>query len=360
MQIRTILLSIALVLLISSQFFAQYYVQESFNYPAGSFIDALGDAGNGWGSGWFIFGEGSNEGIMTVGDTAIAYDDLDYEVPHQGMQVSGANPIAWGFQRYGRYLDKNWPDQAGTTYWISFLCELDHGFTDNGWAGLGLWKDDTTEYKLLGHEWGNGTYGLATYGGETGYTTYRWDSGPVWIVTKFVMTGDTTAERAFMWVNIDPSDAEPDTSSAEAKASFGLNDGFDMVVIHFGGEGVGMTMAMDEIRLGTSWEDVSGELATGVELTTGSIPSEFALAQNYPNPFNPSTTISFSIPQESMITLRVFDIIGREVALLVSGEKVAAGSYTYSFDASGLASGTYFYQLQTDKLVQTRKMLLIK
>lgn len=96
-------------------------------------------------------------------------------------------------------------------------------------------------------------------------------------------------------------------------------------------------------------------------------PTEFILEQNYPNPFNPSTTISYSIPtviasetkQSQMVTLKVYDVLGNKVATLVNEEK-PAGSYEVKFNAAGLSSGIYFYKLQAESFVQTKKMILTK
>jgi len=88
-------------------------------------------------------------------------------------------------------------------------------------------------------------------------------------------------------------------------------------------------------------------------------PSTFQLNQNYPNPFNPSTTIRFEIADEANASLRVFNILGQEVATLVN-EKLNPGRYERSFDGKGLASGVYFYRLQAGAFVQTRKLLLLK
>ena len=97
-----------------------------------------------------------------------------------------------------------------------------------------------------------------------------------------------------------------------------------------------------------------------------SIPTEFSLGQNYPNPFNPSTTINYSIPvgialnaTTTNVTLKVYDILGREVATLINKEQ-APGNYSVKFDASHLTSGMYFYKLQYGATVQTKKMLLIR
>jgi hypothetical protein len=87
---------------------------------------------------------------------------------------------------------------------------------------------------------------------------------------------------------------------------------------------------------------------------------EYNLDQNYPNPFNPSTRIAFSIPNNANVTLKVYDILGTEVAELISNEQKSAGRYEVSFDASSLASGTYIYKLQAGDFVQTKKMILLK
>lgn len=92
-------------------------------------------------------------------------------------------------------------------------------------------------------------------------------------------------------------------------------------------------------------------------------PFNFSLFQNYPNPFNPITIISYRLPVTSKMTLKVFDVLGNEVATLVNEEK-PAGEYEVEFNASsgirGLVSGIYFYQLRTDSFVQTKKMILLK
>lgn len=87
--------------------------------------------------------------------------------------------------------------------------------------------------------------------------------------------------------------------------------------------------------------------------------SEFALSQNYPNPFNPSTRISFTIPQAGDVTLKVYDMLGREVATLVNGT-MAAGTHYATFDASGMSSGIYLYELRSGNTRITNKMTLMK
>jgi len=88
-------------------------------------------------------------------------------------------------------------------------------------------------------------------------------------------------------------------------------------------------------------------------------PGNFTLLQNYPNPFNPSTTIQFVIPEKSNVVITIFNSIGEDVLTLINEEK-AAGSYEVNFNASGFTSGIYYYKLQTDDFVQTKKMILMK
>lgn len=102
-------------------------------------------------------------------------------------------------------------------------------------------------------------------------------------------------------------------------------------------------------------------VGTAVHEIAATIPDKFALEQNYPNPFNPVTKIRFSIPASisDAVSLRIYDMLGREVATLVN-ERLAPGKYEASFDATKFSSGTYFYKLQSGSLVETKKMLLVK
>ena len=87
--------------------------------------------------------------------------------------------------------------------------------------------------------------------------------------------------------------------------------------------------------------------------------TEFSLFPNYPNPFNPSTTIEFYLPKASEVSLKVFNILGEEVATLVS-DRLFDGSYSYKWEASNLSSGVYLYKLEAEGYVDMRKMILMK
>jgi len=120
---------------------------------------------------------------------------------------------------------------------------------------------------------------------------------------------------------------------------------------------------------GTSWSELTNSVVTAgvyrLPLTTTSltseksIPNSYHLSQNYPNPFNPSTTISWQLAASSFVTLKVHNVLGKEVAALVN-EEVQAGMHSVNFDASHLSSGIYFYTLKTNSFMQTKKMILLR
>ncbi len=115
----------------------------------------------------------------------------------------------------------------------------------------------------------------------------------------------------------------------------------------------GVWQIMDTITRGASNSSPTGITEEPLSIT------EFKLDQNYPNPFNPTTTISFQLPIASQVTLKIYDLLGKEVVTLVD-EMKNAGSYRFNFDASQLASGMYFYRLDTKNFSQVRKMILLK
>jgi photosystem II stability/assembly factor-like uncharacterized protein len=106
------------------------------------------------------------------------------------------------------------------------------------------------------------------------------------------------------------------------------------------------------------WRRPLSEMITGVE-GRSELPTQFTVHQNYPNPFNPSTTIKYELPRSSVVRLCVYDILGREVTVLVN-ERRDAGVYKVKFDGSNLASGVYLYRLQAGEFVQSRKLLLLR
>lgn len=103
----------------------------------------------------------------------------------------------------------------------------------------------------------------------------------------------------------------------------------------------------------------ASNITTSITNNGSNTPGTFALYQNYPNPFNPVTNINFDVPKNGYVTLKVYDILGKEVQTLVSRD-LSSGSYTVDFNASKITSGVYFYRLEAGDYVETRKMVLVK
>jgi hypothetical protein len=121
---------------------------------------------------------------------------------------------------------------------------------------------------------------------------------------------------------------------------------------------------------GTQWADPNFEKynmyrqvvlssLTDVDENLTSVPASYQLLQNYPNPFNPETNIRYSVPKGTKVTLKVYDVLGNEVATLVNEFK-NAGEYNMRWQPSNVSSGVYFYELRTDEFVKTNKMILLR
>ncbi|MCF8240324.1 MAG: T9SS type A sorting domain-containing protein [Melioribacteraceae bacterium] len=100
--------------------------------------------------------------------------------------------------------------------------------------------------------------------------------------------------------------------------------------------------------------------SVGEGLISDEVPTDFQLKQNYPNPFNPTTTIQFAVAEQSPISIRIYNTLGQLVETLINREDMSAGTYSINWDASRLASGVYFYTLETNKTLLSRKMILLK
>ena len=107
------------------------------------------------------------------------------------------------------------------------------------------------------------------------------------------------------------------------------------------------------------WRRPLSEMLTSVDQGVAELPHDFLLSQNYPNPFNPRTTIRYELPKSSDVRLSVYDMLGREVVVLMN-ERRNAGVHEVKFDGSGLASGLYLYRLQTGDFVATKRLLFLK
>ena len=151
----------------------------------------------------------------------------------------------------------------------------------------------------------------------------------------------------------DPNVLPKSTSPALTLGATPPSDGFfDATAVYVGAFGTEDWTA--------GWSRIHMSPVTSVkEIAADEIPSKFELSQNYPNPFNPSTTIRYAMPQAGNVKLTVYNMLGQQVTTLVNGYK-QAGTYSVTWNASNLASGIYFYTLQTGAFVVSKKMILIK
>lgn len=222
--------------------------------------------------------------------------------------------------------------QYNSTDWDIFALK-----TTNGGSNVASWTRDTVDYS---DQFTRNCDLVAIRGGANQFkVAYAMDDNSEAGAFYRSYNGSWTSSFKF-------SNTKVDTTYAKPRAGYLLGGGDD---------GVGVWSLHN---------GYNGYLAKQMMTTTGisnnnEIPDGFSLSQNYPNPFNPVTNIKFSIPNAGLVTLKVYDITGKEVASLVN-QNMNAGSYTFDFDASHLSTGAYFYRLSSDGFTNVKKMMLIK
>ena len=180
----------------------------------------------------------------------------------------------------------------------------------------------------------------AAYGDITGYITVP----PAAYTLDLTLADGTTLVQSYI--------ADLSTLGGGRAAVFA--SGFLTPGNNQNGEAFGLFFALADGTVGQFMEGVAS-----IEEISSVTPNDYTLTQNYPNPFNPSTSINFAIPNSEFVTLKIYNVLGSEVATLVN-ETLAAGSYKFNFDASNLASGIYLYELKAGSFTQIKKMNLLK
>ncbi len=198
--------------------------------------------------------------------------------------------------------------------------------------------------------------GFKTASITTGFNPTTWVATTAFNNTILAQPADAQLENPFKLLNpgLLPKAGSPALSGASFSHSR-LSGGFFTSTTYRG--------AFGSTRWDLPWANYNPQgFATAIDDHNGdglAIPASFTLHQNFPNPFNPSTVISYSLPKGSMVTLRIYDMLGREISTMVEGFR-NAGTYKVSFDANDLPSGMYLYRLTTENFSEVRKMLLMK
>lgn len=144
-------------------------------------------------------------------------------------------------------------------------------------------------------------------------------------------------------------------SAAGGKISSSAN----IMIFSVGESVIGKSSNASNIAEMGFWNVYQSDVITSVDEDEETIPNVFKLEQNYPNPFNPSTIIKFAVPERSNVLIKIYDILGSELATLVN-EELNPGWYEKDFNAAGLSSGVYLFRMEAGNYVNTKKMILLR
>jgi hypothetical protein len=198
---------------------------------------------------------------------------------------------------------------------------------------------------------------------------------------SFASTGQTRNITNNIFYGIHPSTEKPGVNAITADPKFispglgtiGINSLLDGYKLKEGSPAINSGIALTNTAKHDFWNNSltidsldrgihefgSTPMGIGLNSSGKAFPEGFSLSQNFPNPFNPSTNIKYSVPKTSMVSIKIYDLPGNEISILVNEEK-PAGHYQIKMDTSYLPSGVYFYRLQAGTFVQTRKMIVLK
>lgn len=244
----------------------------------------------------------------------------------------------------GVFFDWDIDDEAYNENMTKFDSQNNFGYAyhtaiDKPFIGMALLTDGTT-----------GFYGIANNGLDGGIgVTYGFSDASKWL----------TLTNGLSKTNAGPSDI----SSVISAGPFKFKADSTLVVAFSLSAGIDLNSIQNSVA---NSRDKYNSIVTDILYEESELPTEFSLSQNYPNPFNPSTTIKYSIPvgtsrdlSSTNVMLKVYDILGREVATLVN-QNQKAGNYEVKFNANNLTSGVYFYKLTTGTNRATKKLILLK
>ncbi len=273
----------------------------------------------------------------------------------------GSLPTGW--TRYNRaafpiYSASNWTlrDSGSTVYQVSpeYKTKSRSGKRSVAVSWYSAWDSTGNNIVHISDAWlvtprfacNNDSISFYATGGAQAYT----DSIQIWVNTINTLPENfNTKLGTIVWANGSP---------------YGRFQRYRYSLSQFSGQTVAIGFRyymnlQDANGLLVQLDDVYAGGSVGIQNISSDVPKSYKLAQNYPNPFNPVTNIAFDLPKSSFAVLKIYDMLGREVAMLVN-EKLNAGIYKVDFNASALSSGTYFYSLTTADFSSTKKLTVIK
>ena len=277
-----------------------------------------------------------------------------------GISANGNTITGFETGSAGLYRAFKWTQSGGFTYNIAGNFSQGRAVSGNGGIIVGDYGDGAFRLSDAGGLQAlNQVYASLLTSGSDLYIALGVSTNGLFIVGQGT-NGTTSQDEGFLLAtygfNISTTTliADAVSGSQSIEVSSTLNEEDNVIT------GFGSFLLQNPLQ----YDHFIGEVVlnlnpTAVEQSNSDIPSGYALLNNYPNPFNPSTTISFSIPEEEFVVLKVFNSLGEELAELVN-EALSAGNYSVSFAASELTSGIYFYQIKAGNFAEVKKMMLIK
>jgi hypothetical protein len=255
------------------------------------------------------------------------------------------------------------PQTSGSVY-LSFLMQLSTvGTSGDYFMALSQSTAQTNYFDRLYAKASGTGYILGITKNAEGYawdsTVYKFNTTYLVAVKHTFNTTSTTDDAISIFVLSNVPSVEPSTAGIYNYVGSNKTDPADLGIVTIrqgSGSGIAPVLIIDEVMISTGWS----QIVSGVTKVEGMLPTNYSLSQNYPNPFNPTTQIVFSIPKTGNYTLKVYNILGKEIETLVNNEQLSSGKYNVTFNAKNLASGTYIYRLTGNNVNLSQKMSLVK
>ncbi|MBN1406342.1 MAG: T9SS type A sorting domain-containing protein [Calditrichaceae bacterium] len=334
----------ALILLTLCNYgWGQTLFTENFDYPAGDTLSHLG---------WEQIRNGDS--LITITEPGLTYD---------GYSPSGIGNAAVLKSNGGQEIRNSFTSINSDSVYLSFLINISDA-VDNSVAVDGLFLYLTPpdgsifSYRMSVYVRKHESSNLLAFGVSKGsgiqFTDYQYALGTTYLIVVKYCFDAAEADKVSLWIN-------PDLTLSESEPNSSLTVGPDtpelanIIISQLIGSNEPPDAIIDGIRITTKWKDIT----LSIPAIDSRLLQQYYLNQNYPNPFNPSTKISYKIAEAGFVTLKIYDVLGREIQTLVNSFQYA-NTYLVHFDAARLSAGVYFYELKAGDFTICKRMLLIK